>query len=309
MPERVELLGPYTVYLKRVRGKGSYGTVYEATKEGPNEKKYAVKALNIEKSAHEAKNLRKLLRYDHKHIVLMIDVFTTDKIFWAVMELCEYGDLNQYFNLKFDQIDFNCKVEIMKQIADGLSFLHDECDIVHRDIKPGNVLGQKGPGQKDIFKIADFGLAKFLTQTNEMGAMKTNVGTMAFKAPEFFTGNSISYDRSVDIFAMGLTNLTMIKAQKGSKLIPFPEGSTVDSGEETYQPIGDIMYRRKKEDQAELQLLTQLSTDSKEMGNLKGLTRSMISYSPEERPTARDCYHKLKSILSDDIKVCRSMID
>lgn len=79
----------------------------------------------------------------------------------------------------------------MKQVAAGLKFLHER-DIVHRDMKPANILYD----QASNWKISDLGLAKFMERW-----MTPETGTPRYFAPEQL---QTDYDSKVDVFAFGL---------------------------------------------------------------------------------------------------------
>ncbi len=114
----------------------------------------------------------------------------------------------------------------MVQITNGIEHLHQN-NIVHRDIKPGNILVTASPHDgRFVVKLTDFGLSKFLDPTDETSAMSSDVGTLMFKAPEYFDAyrgqgqGKRNYHRNVDIYAAGLTFLSMIEAKEGEPLRP-----------------------------------------------------------------------------------------
>ena len=122
------------------------------------------------------------------------------------MEFCESGDLNK-----------EVSEEVMRQIMCGINYLHGK-DIVHRDVKPGKILVE--PEDPFVMKLTDFAVSKCLDPEIETSAMSSNVGTNAFKAPEFFMRNEmkkIVYHRNVDIYATGPTFLAILKHKKASK--------------------------------------------------------------------------------------------
>ena len=94
----------------------------------------------------------------------------------------------------------------LREIGKGLSYLH-ECGIVHRDLKPGNIFYENG-----YVKIGDYGLSKAITAGVHSGQTIT-VGTVHYMAPEVGAG---SYDRSIDIYALGILIYEMLTGQ-----VPF----------------------------------------------------------------------------------------
>ena len=133
------------------------------------------------------------------------------------MDLCQLDDLNKYCKLKV--VTHKQKIQIMTQIMKGVKYLHDN-DIIHRDIKPGNILVASDNPMS--LQITDFDVSKFLEDNSETSAMTSNVGTIAFKAPEFYQrqpGGKLHYLRSVDVFSCGLTFLALLQANKGAELL------------------------------------------------------------------------------------------
>lgn len=84
----------------------------------------------------------------------------------------------------------------MIQILNGLKYMHDQ-DLIHRDVKPGNLLMNKH-GQ---VKFADFGLARSISDI-EGKALTRNVVTRFYRPPEILYGAS-KYDKSIDIWGVG----------------------------------------------------------------------------------------------------------
>lgn len=84
------------------------------------------------------------------------------------------------------------------QILDGLQHLHAK-GVLHRDLKPGNILVEKVPRLKVV--IADFGMAKVAT---DKALLQTFCGTPKYMAPEVFPGMSSGHGPLVDIFSLGV---------------------------------------------------------------------------------------------------------
>ena len=131
-----------------------------------------------------------------------------------MMEYCDLGDLNQFFkryDIPLQHITF--KIELMKQIISGNTYMHSG-DIVHRDIKPGNILLKSTSIGEVQTKLGDFGLSKILDPDSLTSSMRSNVGTNLFKAPEFWNhkpGTCVKYHRNIDVYSAGLTFTAMLQ--------------------------------------------------------------------------------------------------
>ena len=188
-------------------------------------------------------DLDRLMQLDHPNVMKILDVERNENIVWMMMPFCDLRDLNHFYKTK--DILPETDLEVMKQIMAGISYLHSQ-DTVHRDIKPGNILvSSENPL---TLVLADFDFSKCLDPEVEASLMTSNVGTLAFKAPEFFQRTSagqIKYHRNVDIYAAGLTFLAILQAKKGKRLIPHIETPQEDS--ELHAPsIGQLIAERIK---------------------------------------------------------------
>lgn len=139
------------------------------------------------------------------------------------MELCQSYTLAEWIreeNLKpyNEKSRVEDAIRIFRQICCGLDHIHDR-GIVHRDLKPANVFANLV--DRDTFMIGDFGLSKIIddwVEENEFagvsgtnrarGHLTAGLGTVSYAAPEQISSNS--YNRSVDIFSLGLILLEMI---------------------------------------------------------------------------------------------------
>ena len=183
----------------------------------------------------------------------------------------------------------------MKQIMMGIEYLHRE-DIVHRDIKPANILIASHIPL--VIQLTDFDACKSLDPEVETPLMTSNVGTLAFKAPEFFrrTGpGQIEYHRNVDIYAAGLTFLAILQAEQGKKiLIPHIETPREDSELHTLS-IGLLISERIKYKVPELNIVK--TEGPQEI--LKWLISQMTCVNPEERLSAVKVLQLLKNVKID----------
>ncbi len=166
----------------------------------------AVKILPPEVSADPAfaerftREARALARLNHPNIVGVYDFGRTgDGLFYFVMEYVDGVNLRQA--IQAGGIDAKQALAIVPQICDALQFAHDE-GVVHRDVKPENILVDK----RGRVKIADFGLAKLLGQgpgNVSLTATQQVMGTLRYMAPEQMEGTK-GVDHRADIYSLGV---------------------------------------------------------------------------------------------------------
>ncbi len=208
----------YSINLRDRLGKGGYGTVYKA-KDNTGTIVAAkeidkIKDLSSKAALRELENAHKQKQLDHKNIAKILDIYKDDEQIWLFIEFCNGGDLNDYAKTHFEEFSSR-RISLMKQIADGLVFLHSN-RIAHRDMKPENILIQNQASEEGItVKLTDFGVAKFIPLNAKSSAMYTNLGTHIYKAPDFWnsTDGQIEYHKNIDVYAMGLTFLAMVQSR------------------------------------------------------------------------------------------------
>ena len=193
---------------------------------------------------------------------------------------------------KARDVSNEAKIDGMKQIAAGISYLHNQ-DVIHRDIKPGNILVASEIPLRLV--LADFDVCKCLDPEVETSLMTSNVGTLAFKAPEFFQRTSpgkIEYHRNVDIYAAGLTFLAILQAKKGKRML-IPQIETPMDDTEFHAPsIGQLIAERIKYKVPELNIVK----IEGEQINLKWLISQMTRVNPEERLSASKVLELVKGV-------------
>jgi serine/threonine protein kinase len=111
------------------------------------------------------------------------------------MQYYTEGNLEQL--LKKEDLTFKQKDRILRGLYKGASFLHKN-NILHRDLKPSNVLISKNIRGEYISKIADFGLAK-LVSNNEDGVILNSFlgGTLEYASPEQYHGSELRYNSDI----------------------------------------------------------------------------------------------------------------
>ncbi len=146
----------YTIDTDSVLGRGSFGTVHSATDK--NGERIAAKRIDDKdeaKLAQAAEDLQRLVSLKHQNIARLHEVLHQRNSVWVFMELCEHGDLEDYLKTGKEASNAlsNQKVlQLMADIAKGVEYLHGK-NVVHRDIKPKNVLVGGIPA---IAKLTDF---------------------------------------------------------------------------------------------------------------------------------------------------------
>ena len=313
-------IGEYIVDVSNHLGSGAMGIVHPATDaEG---KRVAAKRIcgKTEKSMDRvSKDLHRLKDLDHANIIKFFNITQQTSEVWIFMEFCPHGDLG-YFLQTHLEITKSQTFDIMIQIAKGVEYLHKN-NIIHRNIKPTNIL--VSTIDPILVKLTDFDFSKFLEEDYITSLMTTNVGTPAFKAPEFYLRNEkkkINYHRNVDIYALGLTYLAMIQGNKG--LVPQIETPSDDS--ELYAPVGRVIAERIRYKKKPLHIIpeektggsivewfsklfqgggnsTALSSSGSapvpyEVKLMKSLIRKMTHHEPENRPSAAQVVQDLHRI-------------
>ena len=216
-------LGEYEVDLLNELGKGAFGTVYKG--KHSQGQTVAVKKIKVQGDKEIADVMTEIKNFQnikpHQNLVSMLNFHYMRNSFWLIMDYCDLGDMQQYF--RENNPDFLTKIRFMLMSASAIEHMHgQEVPVIHRDIKPANIMLRKQNGQP-VVKITDFGLAKiidFESDFNKTILLETQAGTPGFMAPEFFAHQK--YSKSVDIFALGLVFLAMVKFRKGQRdLVPL----------------------------------------------------------------------------------------
>lgn len=169
---------------------GSYGTVYRGYDEIDN-KDYAYKESDFYRdSGSIIRELQILSLTDHPNVISLIKFYSQPK-FVLVLELAE-GNLADY-TVTLNKLKF-----IGYQLVRGLYYLHNR-DIIHRDIKPGNILYSECGGITRVM-YADFGISQFgsCPYGDQFGDIAF---TLFYRAPELLLGGTHSF--ASDVWALG----------------------------------------------------------------------------------------------------------
>lgn len=220
--KRAKLIGKYL--MGDLLGEGSYGKVKEML-DSETLCRRAVKILKKKKlrripngEANVKKEIQLLRRLQHKNVIQLVDVLYNEEKqkMYMVMEYCVCGMQEMLDSVPEKRFPVFQAHGYFCQLLDGLEYLHSQ-GIVHKDIKPGNLLLTTD----GALKISDLGVAEALHPFAEDDTCRTSQGSPAFQPPEIANGLDTFSGFKVDIWSAGVTlyNLT-------TSLYPF-EGDNI----------------------------------------------------------------------------------
>lgn len=207
-------LGPYII--TDWIGQGGMGQVFKAVHEMLG-RESAIKVLPLHKTTPEAiENFRREIRaqakLDHPNLVRAFDAGEDGNVHYLVVEYIPGTDLRRLVRSK-GKLSVQQAANIIKQSAEGLAHAH-EGDLIHRDIKPGNILVTPD----GVSKLSDLGLAFYLNDATDPRAGKI-VGTADYLSPEQIrTPEHIT--SASDIYSLGCTLYYAVTGK-----VPFPGGT------------------------------------------------------------------------------------
>lgn len=204
----LDKLGSYRI--ARRLGGGGMGVVYLAVDEGL-ERRAAVKVIRPEMAASRDMidrlklEAQAVARLSHPNIV-SVYAFGTDRgLNYVAFEFIEGEDLAAVL-ARESRIEPLRALRLVRQAAEALQFALKN-SVIHRDVKPANILVLKG----DRVKVADFGLAKRLDSESNVTKTSSVVGSPSYMAPEQALGHPVDF--RADIYALGCTLFTCLQGQ------------------------------------------------------------------------------------------------
>lgn len=197
-------------------GRGVTGDVYLA-KHPVLGVRFAVKVLGEDYSddAHATQRLKHeaelVSRLNHPNIVSTVDFGETDDHrFFLIMEYVHGHSLKKELRtLDPSLMPLKRVLNLLKQLCHGLTTAHDT-GVIHRAIKPANVLLSVSPSGDEQVKLVDFGMAKTISDDGQSHVTRNRqiVGSPRYMAPEQLTGSPV--DRRTDIYSVGVVAYLML---------------------------------------------------------------------------------------------------
>ena len=275
--------------VERELGKGHFGAVFLVTSK-LTKKVYAMKEIkqnryNDEDQRKEVQKEIKLLEnLKHPHVITYFASFRENGNFYIITEYINGGSLESFMNFyqqKGKHIEEKLVWDLLAQSLSGLVYLHENQKIIHRDVKPDNILLDKELN----LKISDFGVSAINKKDTEefLKCHGTCAGPIQYMAPEMAQGGT--YEFKSDIYMLGLTFFKLLSGK-------MPEKKFVDQDD-------NIIV--KKDSSASIPNIYSQS--------LINFVKKLLTYDVNDRPNSRRAfaeaivnytikYSKITSIIS-----------
>ena len=203
-------------------GRGGQGVVFRAWQKSLN-RTVAVKIIGIGQWATNAhlKRLRReaeaAAKLNHPGIVSIYEVGERDGTSYFSMRFVEGDHLDEVVSR--GPVSARHAAELIAKVARTVHYAHEH-GILHRDIKPGNVL-LDGNGEPHL---TDFGLARLVEHGSTVTGTQEVMGTPSYMAPEQAIGNNAAMSRATDVYGLGAVLYELLTGQP-----PFAGGTTYET--------------------------------------------------------------------------------
>ena len=203
--------------IERRLGRGGMGILYLALESGL-QRRVALKLIAPEAAADEvfaqrfAEESRIAASIEHPNVVPIYAAGEEAGVPWIAMRYVPGSDLGRRI-AREGRLEPAEAVDLIAQVADGLDAIH-AAGLVHRDVKPANVLLGGEPGAEHDY-ITDFGVARNVATESGLTQTGRFVGTLDYVAPEQISGESV--DARVDVYALGCLLFKLLTGE-----VPFP---------------------------------------------------------------------------------------
>ncbi|XP_051271338.1 death-associated protein kinase 2 isoform X1 [Dicentrarchus labrax] len=264
-PENVEDL----YEIGEVLGSGHFGQVRQVRERATGTcwagkflkiRKGACSRLGLERSSVE-QEVEILQAVQHPNIVTLKDVFESRAEVVLILELINGGELFDFIAAKDNLLESEA-IEFMKQILEGLGFMHSK-NIAHFDLKPENImLADKVSPQHNV-KLIDFGLAHHFNQGEEY---RSTSGTPQYIAPEVINCEPLS--TAADMWSIGVITYILL-----SGMSPF-------QGETNQETLGNIIAMKYEFDPQYFSMTSSMAKD---------FIQKLLVKDPNDRMTAEEC--------------------
>ena len=219
--------------LLSVLGEGGMGTVYRAEELGPLRRQVALKVIKPGMDSRQVVarfelERQSLAAMDHAAIAKVFGCGTTTRgqPFFA-MELVPGLPLQRYCDQR--RMPLRERLRLFQQVCDGVQHAHQK-GVIHRDLKPGNILVADRDGEPAV-KIIDFGVARATDPSQAGGTLFTEqgvvIGTPEYMSPEQARGDLARIDTRTDVYSLGVVLYELLVGA-----LPFPADSLRAAGQQ-----------------------------------------------------------------------------
>lgn len=204
--------------IERRLGRGGMGILYLALEPGL-ERRVALKLIAPEASADEvftrrfAEESRIAASIEHPNVVPIYAAGEEGGVPFIAMRYVSGADLAGRL-VREGRLEPAVAVELIAQVGNGLDAIH-AAGLVHRDVKPANVLLGGGEGTEHAY-ITDFGVARNVSTESGLTQTGRFVGTLDYVAPEQISGGTV--DARADVYALGCLLFKLLTGE-----VPFPK--------------------------------------------------------------------------------------
>jgi hypothetical protein len=203
--------------IEGVLGRGGMGVVYRAVDEAL-EREVAMKVIAPELAAEGdfrerfKRESRAAASIRHPNVVPIYHAGERDGVLFVTMQLVDGTDLKEII-ARQGRIEPARAAALVAQVAEALDAAH-RSGLVHRDVKPGNVLVEERDGAEHVY-LTDFGLTKSIGSQSGPTQSGALVGTLDYIAPEQLRGEQV--DARSDVYALGAVLFTTLAGR-----VPYP---------------------------------------------------------------------------------------
>ena len=268
-------------------GEGGFGTVWLASQEEPVRRIVAVKMFRRDPSAGMVftrfENERQTLaRMDHPNVATVLDAgLSEDGRPWFAMPFIDGLPITQLCDER--RMGLRDRLRLFAEVCDGVQHAHQK-GVIHRDIKPGNIL--VGRGDRPTPKVIDFGVAKALDAGSEerpRTADGQRLGTPQYMPPEQWLHGAAMADVRSDVYALGVVLGELLAGGPPSRL---PRGPL--DVPEAIPPVAWLQSVRDRDPAAAAAIAAARAEDTDSLagrlrGDLDAIVRRATAVRPDER--------------------------
>jgi serine/threonine protein kinase len=269
LPAAVATFGDYEILTEIARG--GMGIVYKARRKG-SPKLLALKVLisGVDATEEQVRRFERegeaARRFRHANIVRVYDAGRHEGYHYIAMEFVEGKSLEDL--LQAGPLDAKRAAEIVRDMARAVDHMH-QAGVIHRDLKPGNILLDKDGKPK----LIDFGLAKTIDRSSKLTRSGAAVGTPYYMPPEQVRGEGVTAQS--DVYALGAILYELVVGE-----VPFSAENPI----ELYHKIAS----------------SELVLPSKLIEGLPADLETIVAHSMEKQPKDR---YASAAALADDLEL------